>query len=315
MARAGGWLYSHVVNEQPPPTASDAPDAPELPPGYVWAYQTPPEPEQRWKAPRWLVALSVLWAIGLIASGTFYALRGKPTVREQTTIADAQPTVNQAIVNVVKAAGPTPVVTIGAYAKSSGCDITPVRAGVEYTQTIELFVAPGSESAAMKTIVVGLPASYKATSGPGNVLDLYADAGNFVGLVGAVPSPGEIEIKAETGCRETGPAIPASAAPELAATEMAPVRAILNPLGVLATSTSGAQVPCTGSTAVMRTVSAHGPAPISAKSLAVALATIATHPTVSTANTVAYRAATTDVVAITNSDGTTVSSTTRCPGQ
>jgi hypothetical protein len=312
--RTGEWLYSHVVNEQPPATASDAPadstpavpaDAetpapPQLPPGYVWAYQGAPEPEKPWKAPRWLIALSILWAIGLVASGTFYALRGQPTVREQTTVASSQPTVDQAIDNVVRAAGPGAIVAIGSFEKSAG------------TQILDLFVAPGTESVELKTIAKGLPSSYSATAGPGNVLEFSADAGDYVGLIGAVPSPGQIEIKAETGCREPGPAIPVTPAPNVASGEMTPVRAVLNTIGVLATSTAAAQIPCSGSSAIMRTVSAQGPAPQIATSLAVRLATVAARPTVSTPNLVAYRAGTTDIVAARNSNGTTVSSTTRC---
>jgi hypothetical protein len=325
MVRTGEWLYCHVVNEQPPPPAPDAPvvSGPEmppasvppgdLPPGYVWAYQPAPEPEKPWKAPRWLIALSILWAVGLVVSGTIYALHGKPTVREQTTIASSQPTVNQAIRNILAAAGPVPIVAIGGFEKSSGCDITPVRPGVEYTQTVNLFVSPGTESAVLSAIAAGLPTSYAATSGPGNVLDLYADAGNYVGLIGAVPSPGDIEIKAETGCRQVGPAIPATVAPSLSADEMAPIRSVLNPLGVLATSTSAAQIPCAGGSAVMRTVSAQGPAPSKPSSLAVSLATLAGHPTVSTASLVAFRDGTTDVVATSDSGGVTVWATTRCP--
>jgi hypothetical protein len=319
-------LYIHVANDQPsqspPAPAADAPvdpgtglppvdqsALPPLPPGYVWAYPaTAPEP--RWKAPKWLVALSILWAVGLVVSGTVYALKGKPSVREQTTIANAQPVVNTAISNVVKAAGPAPLVTVGAYQKSSGCDITPVRAGVEYTQIVNVFVAPGSESAALATIAHGLPSSYKAVAGPGNVLAFHADAGDYVGLVGAVPSPGDIEIKAETGCREVGPPIPGTAAPSLAAAEMAPVRTVLNALGVLATTTSAAQITCSGG-GTLRTVTASGPAPTGTTSLAVKLATVAAHPTISTANLVAYRSGAIDIVAVKSPTGTTVSATTR----
>ncbi|HEY1488378.1 MAG TPA: hypothetical protein VGF84_19875 [Micromonosporaceae bacterium] len=316
-----------MVNEQPSPAPADpaAPSVdpalppidqsalPPLPPGYVWAYPSISEPESRWKAPRWLVALTILWAVGLVVAGTVYALRGSPSVREQTTVANAQPTVNTAITNVIRAAGPLPIVAIGGYGKSSGCDITPVRAGVEYTQIVDVFVSPGTESAALNTIANGLPTSYAAKAGPGNVLTLYADAGDYVGLVGAVPSPGEIEIKAETGCRQVGPAIPATPAPSLGSTEMTPVRSVLNTIGVLASSTSAAQIPCAGS-GVLRTVTARGPAPTVTTSLAVQLATIAKHPTVSTANLVAYRTGTTDVVAAKDPTGVTVSATTRCPG-
>jgi hypothetical protein len=302
------------------PTASPEPpqlapgSAPELPPGYVWAYQPPVEPERPWKAPRWLRILTIIWAVGLLVSGAIYALRGKPTVREQTTAPSAQTTVDRAIGNVIAAAGPGPVVTVGPYLKTEDCKITPVRPGVEYVRVVDFYATPGTESALLHTIATGLPASYSAKSGPGNVLDLSADAGDYVGVVGAAPAPGEIEIKAETGCREGGTVARGPAAPNLNTAEMAPIASVLTTVGLAAASTSAAEVPCAGSAGgVVRTVSAHV-APVTPQlALGTVLAKLAPTPVTSSQNVFAYRAGNRDIVTTQDSSGITISSTARCP--
>lgn len=284
----------------------------QLPPGYVWAYQPPSEPEKPWRAPRWLVVISIVWAIGLIASGAVYALRGKSTVRGQTTIASAQPTVDQAIGNVVRAAGTGPAVVVGPFARAASCHITPVRQGQEYVRTVDIYTPLGTESALLKAIANGLPPAYRARSGPGNVLDLFADAGNYVGLIGSAPESSQIEIRAETGCREPGSIAGPVAAPALGAAEMTPVRTVLSALGATATSTSAAQVACGGSGGVLRTVSAHVPAGHVVNALNATLLALAPHPIAATANLFAYRSGPVDVVATKDLSGVTVSATGRC---
>jgi hypothetical protein len=290
------------------------PDWPELPPGYVWAYPAPEPP--KWKTPRWLIALIIVWALVLAVSGTIYALHGKPTVREQTTVASAQPTIDRAITNVVAAAGSGPVVVVSPFVKTQTCKITPVRSGVEYVRSVSLIAAPGTESALLKTIADGLPASYGAKSGPGNVLNLYADAGDYVGLVGAVPAPGEIEVKAESGCRDEGPKPTEPAAPSLDSAEMAPVRTVLTGLGASTgmTTTSAAEVPCLDGRGQLRTVSVQIPPGLVTVPLNTALANLVPHPITSSANLVAYRSGSVDVVVAKDSSGTTISSTQRCSG-
>lgn len=301
-----------MVNEPAPETAPPAPSAPQasLPPGYVWAYQTAARQPPPWKPPRWLVVATVVWGVALLVAGIVYARDGKPTVRGQTTIVGAVPVVDRAVLAVATAAGTGPAVRLGGFVKVSDCHITPVRSGVDYARTITLYTAPGSESALLHAIATGLPRSYAAASGPGAILDLHADAGDYVGVVGAAPSPGVIEIRADTGCREAGGRI--AAAPVADSPALAPAQAVLAALGVQPTSTSQTQITCATGTGTMRTAEAHvapGQAP---GRLGTALASLAATPVASTANLFAYRSGGTDIVATQDSDGLTVSATTRC---
>ena len=309
-----------MVNEEargagtPDPAAPVGPALPtgELPPGYIWAYQSVAPPRPSWKPPRWLIVVTVVWAVALLVSGVIYARDGKPSVRGQTTIVGAEPVVNRAVVTVAAAAGAGPVAAIGGFTKIGDCTITPVRSGVDYQRTIMFYAAPGSESAVLKTIASGLPRSYAAKSGPGAILDLYADAGDYVAITGAVPAPGEIEIRAATGCREAGGAIAEPPAPAIGSPGMAPVRAVLAALGVVATSTSQAEINCPGGTGTMRTVAAHAPSGQVPGPLGSTLASLAAAPALASPNVFAYRSGTTDVVATQDSSGLTVAATTRC---
>lgn len=300
-----------MVNEPAPETAPQAP--PPLPPGYVWAYQAAtPEPQAR-KPPRWLIVVTVIWGVALLVAGVIYARDGKPTVRGQTTIVGAVPVVDRAVFAVATAAGPGPAVALGGFTKISDCDITPVRSGVDYQRTITFYTAPGSESALLHTIATGLPRSYAAASGPGAILELHADAGDYVGVIGAGPTPGVVEIRADTGCREAGGPIRGVPAPAVGSPELAPTQAVLAVLGVHATSTSQAGISCPGGTSTMRTVSAHVASGQVPGPLGTALASLAATPVASTPNLFAYRSGATDIVATQDSTGLTVSATTRCP--
>src|SRR6185369_13810095 len=88
-----------------------------------------------------------------------------------------------------------------AFQRISSCSITPVRPGAEYKRVVDLYVSPGSESAVLDAIAHGLPHSYGASAGTSGTLTFYADAGDYVAVKGTVPAPGQIRIKALTGCR------------------------------------------------------------------------------------------------------------------
>jgi hypothetical protein len=155
------------------------------------------------------VAVLVAWALMLLVTGVWYSFHGKPTIRDQTTIAQARPRVDDALAAVLRAAGTAPVVSLSEFAKTADCDVTPVRAGAKYQQSVRLYTPVGSEAALMGRIVHGLPAGYKASEGGTKTPTLAADAGFYIQLTGGVDQPGVLKIVAGTGCRPVGAPIEA----------------------------------------------------------------------------------------------------------
>ena len=94
----------------------------------------------------WITIGAVLWAVFLVAAGTWSARNGEPTVREQTTIVEALPTVDRAVAAVVAAAaGPRAVVGVGGYDRTeSACDAGN-RTGERYHRVATVYVTPGTE--------------------------------------------------------------------------------------------------------------------------------------------------------------------------
>jgi hypothetical protein len=289
------------------------PGYPPLPPGYVWAYPPPPpQPEPSWRAPRWLKYVSVGWVVVLVGLALFYSFRGRPTVREQTSISQAQPTVDTAIRDVVAAAGPAPIIAISDYHKVSSCKITAARGGAEYQRTVDLFTTPGTESAVLHAIGAGLPKSYGAEVGNDTKLSLYADAGNFVAVAGSVPTPGEVEVRALTGCRadDGRPAAAVVAPPGSPA-----ANALAQAFGAIGapdpTPATGATVACaTGDP--LRTVAEQVPAGTTVGRLDTALAKLGATPVISTQMLAAYRVDAVDVVIRVRGGTVVVTATTRC---
>jgi hypothetical protein len=168
---------------------------------------TPPDPPMSRKARRTLVAVTSAWVLVLLVSGILYSLHGRPSAREQTTIARAEPIATQAVEDVVRAAGPSVVPAVSGFDSTGDCDVTAVRRGVRYQRTVSLFTPPGTEAALVDTIVAGLPDRYDAAAhhSPGGALHtLTADAGYYVAVTGSVVSPGLVTVRADTGCRTLG---------------------------------------------------------------------------------------------------------------
>jgi hypothetical protein len=154
-----------------------------------------------------LLAVAAAWGLLLATTGIWYSFHGRHTAREQTTIAQAQPTVDQAIERVVRAAGASAVPAVFGFDKVSDCQVTPIRGGAKYERMVWLYVPVAGEPALLDRIVAGLPAGYRARAhhSPGGALHtLTADAGDFVAVNGSVPVPGLVSVKAETGCRTLG---------------------------------------------------------------------------------------------------------------
>ena len=269
----------------------------------MWAQPVPEPP--RWRAPNWLKVLSVLWIVGLVIGAVYYAKHGRPTVREQTTIISARPVVDRAIADAVTAAGTGPVIAVSDYAKTGSCRVTPVRGGSEYARTLTLATPPGTESALLKTIATGLPkciprdADNKATT-------MYADAGDFVGVLGTVKTPGQVQIRAVTGCRPVGDPLPTVAS---AVSPVPAITTVLSALGVQASSVTRTQVSCPDGgviatdTATVPTTQVPGPL----KDLK-----LSASPVTAMDDLYAYRSSIADVVIRESATELTVAATTRC---
>jgi hypothetical protein len=154
-----------------------------------------------------LLAVAAAWGLLLATTGIWYSFHGRHTAREQTTIAQAQPTVDEALSKVVRAAGGSAVPAVFGFDKVSDCQLTPIRGGAKYGRMVWLYVPVEGEPALLDRIAAGLPAGYRALAhhSPGGALHtLTADAGDFVAVNGSVPVPGLVSVKAETGCRPLG---------------------------------------------------------------------------------------------------------------
>lgn len=170
----------------------------------------PPPPAPRPRRRRLIIAVIVAWSLALIVGGVWYSRTGAPTERDQTTIAQALPVVDQAVAAVLRAAGPEPVPVLSGFEKSSDCRVTPVRHGAKYQRTLWLYTGRGDERALLDRIAAGLPAGYKARAAGTSNPTLFADAGLYVAVNGTVPEAGGVRIVVATGCRVPGdiPATP-----------------------------------------------------------------------------------------------------------
>jgi hypothetical protein len=176
---------------------------PEAVPGWppVVTFPPPAPPPAHPGRRRVLIALAVVWALILLGTGIWYSFRGSPTVRDQTTIAKAQPHVDMAVAKVLAAAGTEPVPAVSGFDKTGDCSVTPVRAGAQYQRSVRLYTAEGGERDLLRRVAEGLPQSYRAKVRSGS---LVADAGYYVLVTGSVEQPGVVKIVASTGCRTVG---------------------------------------------------------------------------------------------------------------
>ncbi len=198
-----------------PPTATGGPPAPPgrgWPPVATFPPPQPPETPQRRRRRRVVAAVAVAWALVLVVTGVWYSFHGSPTVRDQTTVAQAEPRVDDATGKVLAAAGADAVPAVSGYDKTGDCDLTPVRLGARYQRSVRLYTPVGEEAALLDRVAKGLPAAYHATV---RGRSLVADAGYYVALTGGVEQPGVVRVVASTGCRAIGhePAADASAPP------------------------------------------------------------------------------------------------------
>src|ERR1700749_2827800 len=109
----------------------------------------PPTPPRR--RPRFLiVAIVAAWIVVLGALGFWAVRHDPPTVPEQRNIAQAVPVLQSATGRLLAAAqGPGRAVKLGDLQLTRGCRITPVRAGVEATRDVALYIPADQATAAL----------------------------------------------------------------------------------------------------------------------------------------------------------------------
>jgi hypothetical protein len=266
---------------------------------------------------RWLAILAALWAVVLGVSGYLAARSGPPTAREQTTLAQARAGVDQALVEVVRAAGPEPVAALSAYALGSGCRITAARDGTDLSRVVRLYTPAGGERALLDRLRSALPPDYRARIPRpiGSVAPaLRAEAEVLVTLRAQPSGPGEVRVEAQAGCRTGSDLGAPESGPAPTAAERAPVESVLRALGAAAPAGPqwwAYQLSCPGGGAV-RTVEADGAIAVSPAPLPVALKAVggAGSPVLSEPERYAYRVGAAAVVVRVEEGAVTVTTTT-----
>jgi hypothetical protein len=220
---------------------------PEPGPAYLPYQPPPPPPPPDPGRRRLLIGLSAGWALVLLVGAVWYALHGRPSVREQTTVAQAQATVDRVIGEVVAAAGPGTVPAVSGYDQVESCDVTPVRTGARYDREAWLATGPGTERALLDRIAGALPPGYRpelAGSSASASPKLLADAGDYVAVTGTVDRPGLVLVSASTGCRPLGnrPAADPTGTPAVA--DRTAVDGALAAFGITPVSWSTHRLPC-----------------------------------------------------------------------
>lgn len=148
----------------------------------------------------------ITWVVVLAVLGLWSVRHDPPTVPEQRNIAQALPVLDRATSAVLAAAdGPHRAVRLEALKVAHGCRLTPVRAGMEATRDVTVFVSADGARAALDAIAKGLPPGYHAhVSGSGNSgrVSLHADAGSYVGIDADLLADAQVlTVKTSTGCR------------------------------------------------------------------------------------------------------------------
>jgi hypothetical protein len=267
-----------------------------------------------------MVAAVVFWGLVLALAVVWSARTGAPTTREQTTVAQAQPTVDEATANVARAAtaGGRAVVAISGFDRLGDCRITVLRTGARYQRIVTAFVPPGQEAATLDRIAAGLPSAYGATVRRGAAPRLTADAGFFVGVSGGYVAPGQLRFVVDTGkCRvETAPLAPGpgvASETDPPAALQAPIDAVLTSLRVAPAEWTTHTVSCPDGTVVRSAQALGEPGVAPTDRLDDALRDLTGDGAILAApDAVAYRTGTVGVSVRTVGDQLTITATTIC---
>jgi hypothetical protein len=182
---------------------------------------------------RWIVTGVVAWAAVVGGFALYSSKSDPPTAREQTTIADALPTVDAALGRIYAALDPaSSVAALAGYRRTeASCRVTTAREGTRFSRELMVYVKQDSEAATLDRVKSALPGAYQANvvhSGPTDLLS--ADAGNYVAVRGTVTEPGVLRFTADTGCRVQKAEV-TEATPQSQNANRAPVQAVLDTLG------------------------------------------------------------------------------------
>lgn len=141
------------------------------------------------------------WAVLLAALAWWSARTDEPTVREQRTIGQAAPVVDEAVGRLVAALDGTAWAMTPSQVEQ-GCRVTPLSAGAELSRGIDVLVAEGGERDLLDRVADSLPERWRAGVRVGSDGPLLrADAGEFVLVEGERTSSGRVRFTVLTGCR------------------------------------------------------------------------------------------------------------------
>jgi hypothetical protein len=258
---------------------------------------------------RWLVVLTVAWLLVLAVAAFIAARRGDATIRDQTTVEQARPHVDEAVALLAEAATADGlgVVAVAPFELVGECRVSVFRGGERYRRGLTVVVAPGTESALLERVAARLPERYDIGVRTGAAPRLVADAGYWVTLSGTVVSPGEVRFYADTGdCRVPGNV----STVDQPGADRGPVLSALGTLGLTATDWQEASVDCPGGGRT-RTVQAVAPAVNGALDARLRDLPSVT-PVVQTPSVYAYQLGATGVALRTRDDALIVTATTPC---
>jgi hypothetical protein len=212
---------------------------------------------------RWLLVAVLAWALVVGGTALWSAFHNAPTAREQTTVAQALPTVDAAIADVVIAADPTrSVAAITGYTRlDAACRVTTARSGSRFERAASIYTTPGTEAALLDRIAAGLPSRYQPKVRHGDSAlahSLTADAGLFVSIRAAISSPGTVRVAADTGCRPQDRPV-SEAEPTETSAGRTPVQAVFTALRVPARDWHAHRVPCRSGGALWTVEAIGGP--------------------------------------------------------
>ncbi|WP_238019993.1 hypothetical protein KZZ52_03530 [Dactylosporangium sp. AC04546] len=181
---------------------------------------------------RWIIAGTAAWALVIGGLAYFSYRYDSPTARDQTTIAEALPTLDTALGSVYAGLDPASSVAVlsGYNRTDQSCRVTSAREGTRFERVLMVYVRSGDEGPTLDRIKAALPASYKASvSHSVTTHTLSADAGNFVLLRGGMVAAGQLRFTADTGCRVQDAPVE-EATPHSQNANRAPVQAVLDTL-------------------------------------------------------------------------------------